>query len=186
MGIRFQPGVGPAVLRLAAAEVRDARIRLDDLWGDTAGRELAERLALQPDDRGRAGLERTVRRLAADAGPVDEVGRQVADGISGARPASVRQLARSTGLSERQLLRRCTAVFGYGPARWPGSGGCTGRCTSRSSPRTPRLVEVATGAGFVDQQHLAHEVHAIMGTTPTLLRPGDVRSVQDGIRARRE
>ena len=189
VGIRFQPGVGPAVLRLAAAEVRDARIRLDDLWGDTAGRELAERLALQPDDRGRAReLERTVRRLAADAGPVDEVGRQVADGISGTRPASVRQLARSTGLSERQLLRRCTAMFGYGPARLARIRRLHRALhLARSSPRTPRLVEVATGAGFVDQQHLAHEVHAIMGTTPTLLlRPGDVRSVQDGTRARRE
>jgi transcriptional regulator GlxA family with amidase domain len=177
VGIRFQPGVGPAILGLAASEVRDVRIRMDDLWGEPAARELAERLALRPDDRGRAReLERTVRRLAVDARPVDEVDRQVADRISGTRPASVRQLARSTGLSERQLLRRCTAMFGYGPARLARIRRLQWALhLARSSPRTLCLVDLATGAGYVDQQHLAHEIQAIMGTTPTLLlRPSAV------------
>jgi hypothetical protein len=58
---------------------------------------------------------------------------------------------------------------------WPGSGGCSGLHLARSSPRTLRLVDLATGAGYVDQQHLAHEIQAIMGTTPTLLlRPSAV------------
>jgi AraC-like DNA-binding protein len=37
------------------------------------------------------------------------------------------------------------------------------------------LAEPAATAGYSDQQHLAHEVRAIMGTTPTrLLRSADV------------
>lgn len=177
VGIRFQPGVGPAILGLAASEVRDARIRMDELWGDPPARELTERLATQPDCRGRAQeLERTVRRLAVDARPVDEVGRQLAEGISGTRPASVRQLARSTGLSERQLLRRCAAVFGYGPARLARIRRLQWALhLARSSHGRFRLVDLATSAGYVDQQHLTHEVQAIMGMTPTrLLRPSDV------------
>jgi len=31
------------------------------------------------------------------------------------------------------------------------------------------LAELAAAAGYFDQQHLAHEVRAIMGTTPTRL-----------------
>lgn len=189
VGVRFQPGVGPAVLGLAASEVRDARVRVEQLWGDGAAREMAERLALQPDDRGRTReLERAVRRLAVDARPVDEVGLQVAAGIGRTQPHSVRQLARSTGLSERQLLRRCTAAFGYGPARLARILRLQRAVhQARSSPRPARLVDLATAAGYVDQQHLAHEVQAIMGMTPTLLvRPGDVRSAQDWRRAQRQ
>jgi hypothetical protein len=32
-----------------------------------------------------------------------------------------------------------------------------------------RLAELAAAAGYFDQQHLAHEVRAVMGTTPTWL-----------------
>jgi AraC-like DNA-binding protein len=78
-------------------------------------------------------------------------------------------------------------MFGYGPAR-------LARILrlqrvlyqARSSPRPARLVDLATAAGYADQQHLAHEVQAIMGMTPTLLlRASDVRSLQDWRRAQR-
>jgi hypothetical protein len=62
------------MLNLAASEVRDDRVRLDDLSGDHDARELAERVAAHPDDRGRLReLENAVRRLTASARPVDEV-----------------------------------------------------------------------------------------------------------------
>jgi AraC-like DNA-binding protein len=59
----------------------------------------------------------------------------------------VRELARATGLSERQLYRRCLAAFGYGPA------------VLARILRLQRALQLA----------LAHEVRAIMGTTPTRL-----------------
>jgi AraC-like DNA-binding protein len=122
--------------------------------GDRDARELAERVAAHPDDRGRAReLERAVRRLAARARPVDEVALQVAARLNQRRPASVRDLSRATGLSERQLHRRCTAAFGYGPA------------VLARMLRLQRALRLARS----HQQHLAHEVRAIMGTTPTRL-----------------
>jgi hypothetical protein len=79
VGVGFRPGVGPPMLGLAASAGRDARVRLDELWGDRRARELAERVAAHPDDRGRAReLERAVRRLAATARPVDAVALEVA------------------------------------------------------------------------------------------------------------
>jgi AraC-like DNA-binding protein len=181
VGVRFEPGVGPAVLGLAASEVRDVRVPLGGLWGDRAVRELAERIALQADDRGRMrALERAARELAAGGRQVDAVGRQVAHGLTGIRPASVRQLARSTGLSERQLRRRCRAAFGYGPARLARILRMQRALQlARAHPRRLRLADLAATAGYVDQQHLAHEVRSIFGTTPTVLLRPDVRSVQD-------
>jgi AraC-like DNA-binding protein len=185
VGVGFRPGVGPPLLHLAAAEVRDARVRLDELWGDRDARELAERVAAHRDDGGRAAeLERAVRRLAARSRPVDEVALQVAARLNRPRPASVRELARATGLSQRQLHRRCTAAFGYGPAVLARMLRLQRTLRlARRQQGPPRLAELAAAAGYSDQQHLAHEVRAIMGTTPTrLLRPADGRSVQDTAR----
>ena len=38
---------------------------------------------------------------------------------------------------------------------------------ARSHQGPLRLAELAAAAGYLDQQHLAHEVRTIMGTTPT-------------------
>ena len=66
--------------------------------------ELAERVAAQPDDPGRAReLESTVRRLAAGARPFDDLALEVAGRLNQPRAASVRDLSRATGLSEHQI-----------------------------------------------------------------------------------
>ena len=171
VGVGFKPAVGPPLLDLAASEVRDTRIRLDELWGDRDARELVERVAAQPDDRGRAReLESAVRRLAASARPVDDVALEVAARLNQPRAASVLDLSRATGLSERQIHRRCTAAFGYGPSVLARILRLQRALRLARSDQGPlRLAELAAAAGYFDQQHLAHEVRAIMGTTPTRL-----------------
>lgn len=171
VGVRFRPGSGPVVLGLAASDVRDTRIRMDELWDDRDAHELAERVAHRLDDRGRAlEMEGAVRRLTSSAPPVDEVALQVAACLGQARPTSVRDLRRMVGLSERQIHRRCTAAFGYGPA-------VLVRILrlhrvlelARAHERPPGLADLAATAGYFDQQHLSHEVRAIVGTTPGTL-----------------
>src|SRR6266508_4278626 len=171
VGVGFRPGVGLPLLHLAASEVRDTRVRLDELWGDRQARELAERVAACPDDRGRAEeLERAVRRLAARARPVDQVALEVAARLDQPHPASARDLSRATGLSQRQLYRRCTAAFGYGPAVLARMLRLQRALQLARSHQGPfRLAELAAAAGYFDQQHFAHEVRAIMGTTPARL-----------------
>jgi AraC-like DNA-binding protein len=188
VGVGFRPGVGPPMLGLAASDLRDARVRLDELWGGRDARELAERVAAESDDRERARvLEGAVRRLAASARPVDEVALEVAARLNQPSVASVRELARATGLSARQLHRRCVAAFGYGPA-------VLARILrlrralqlARAAEAPSHLAELAAMAGYFDQQHLAHDVRAIMGTTPTkLFAVADVRSIQDTARLAR-
>jgi hypothetical protein len=89
VGVGFKSGVGPPMLGLAGSEVRDARVRLDELWGDRQARELAERVAAHPDDRGRARtLEGAVRRLAARA-PTGRRGRPGGRGQAEPAPRSL-------------------------------------------------------------------------------------------------
>lgn len=173
VGIRCLPGAGPALLGIAASEVRDLRVRLDDLWPCRVVREVSDRLASQADDHARMReLERVASRLAASAAPADRLAVAVAAEVGCARPAPapVRAIARSAGLSERQIHRRCTEAFGYGPA-------VLARILrlqralhlARSSRRPPRLADLAVAAGYVDQQHLAHDVRALTGTTASTL-----------------
>jgi AraC-like DNA-binding protein len=171
VGVGFRPGVGPPMLGLDGSEVRDARVRLDELWGDRDARELAERVAAHPDDGGRAReLERAVRRLAARARPVDDVALEVAARLNQPRPARGLELSRGIGLSERQLHRRCLAAFGYGPAVLARILRLQRALQLARSHQGPlRLATLAAAAGYFDQQHFAHEVRAIMGTTPTRL-----------------
>jgi AraC-like DNA-binding protein len=169
VGVRCRPGVGPALFGIAASEVRDLRVRLDELWPARDAAVLGDRLACQPGDLARmTELERAIGRLAAAARPVDLLALAVAVAAEAGRvrPAPLREFARSAGLSERQIHRRCTEAFGYGPA-------VLARILrlqralrlARSRRRPPRLAELAVAAGFFDQQHLAHDAKAITGTT---------------------
>ena len=117
VGVRCLPGAGPSLFGIAASEVRDLRVRLDDLWPCSIVREVSDRMASQASDHARMReLERAVGRLAAGAAPVDRLALALAAEVGIARPGPARAIARSAGLSERQIHRRCTEAFGYGPA----------------------------------------------------------------------
>lgn len=117
VGVGFKPAVGPPMLDLAASEVRDARVRLEELWGNRDARELAERVAVHPDGRGRAReLERAVRRLAASARPVDDVALEVAARLNQPRAASVGLCRRRRGTGQG-VLRHDPRARGGRPRR---------------------------------------------------------------------
>ena len=110
VGLRFAPGMGPAVLGVPATELRDQRVWLDELWG----REVAgqwSRLVDRASRRGRALEDLAGRRLTGRA--VDRSIAHVAD--ASARGSRVDEIARDVGWSERTLRRRCDDAFGYGP-----------------------------------------------------------------------
>jgi AraC-like DNA-binding protein len=174
VGVCFRSGVAPSLLGVAASELLDARVRLDQLWGGRAARELAERISCQYDDDGRAvELENAARQMVAGAWGLDVVAFEVTDRLRTARTASMRDLARATHLSERQLHRRCAAAFGYGPEfllRIHRIQRFLQLARDGSGP--PRLASLAVDAGYADQPHLTREVRSLMGTTPAQLLRG--------------
>ncbi|GLY38764.1 AraC family transcriptional regulator [Amycolatopsis sp. NBRC 101858] len=110
-GVRFTPGRAPAVLGVAADELRDRRVSLGELWGQ-AGEVLAERLLsgeltpaqavasrlpeVGPADQAVAAL---IARLDAGAARVAEAAAMVTGaGQDGVSPA---QVAEATAMLDR-------------------------------------------------------------------------------------
>lgn len=177
VGVRFGPGVAPSLLGVAASELRDAHVPLDQVWSDRAARQLAERLSCRHDDEGRAAeLAEAVRQMAGAAWAPDVVALEVAELIDRSATVSVRDLARATCLSERQLHRRCSSAFGYGPAFLLRINRVQRFLQlARDASSRPSLAGLAFAAGYADQSHLSRDVRSIMGTTPARL----VRSSSD-------
>jgi AraC-like DNA-binding protein len=171
VGLRLVPGAAAALLGLSAAELRDRRAPLVELWGDTA-RRLEESLAAarSPEERFLALEAAVLERLPA-AGPLDRAIAAAAARLR-LRPATgVGELGGGLGLSERQLRRRFLAAVGYGPkvfarvARFQ-------RLLALAERRPPAwgdLAGLALEAGYADQAHMTAECARLAAVPPARL-----------------
>ncbi|MDB1086224.1 AraC family transcriptional regulator [Streptomyces sp. ACA25] len=163
-GLRFAPGTGAAVLGVPAHLLRDQRVPLAALWPERKVRELTERVAATADPG--AALEALAAGRLREAELPGPWRRTAVAALRGG--SSVAEVARRTGLSERQLHRRCLPVFGYGPKT-------LGRVLRlqralRLARSGTGAAEVAAATGYADQAHLAREVRALAGVPLTALR----------------
>lgn len=160
--LRFGAGTGPAALGIPAGEVTDTSPALEQVWAGAAARRLTEQVAEDPT----GALRRWVVALAHEGPRPDPLG--VAIDVLAREGADVAAMARAVGLGPRQLARRCTGLFGYGPQHL--------RRIHRLQAAVARmdrgepLAAVAAHGGFADQAHLSREVRALAGTTATRLR----------------
>ncbi|WUV77638.1 helix-turn-helix transcriptional regulator [Streptomyces sp. NBC_01477] len=154
-GLRFAPGVGPALLGAPVREVRDLRVPLDGLWPAAEARRLAERADAGPA----AALDAWAADRIRAAEPADPLLGPVAAALSAGRP--VADIAAASGLGERQLRRRCEAAFGYGP-RTLARVLRLQRALALARAGTP-FARVAADAGYADQPHLSREVRTLAG-----------------------
>jgi len=160
VALRFSGGMGPGLLGVPADELRDRSPRLDELWPSAEARLLAERVAGEPV----AALEAWALQRAGAREP-DPLGRRVFWMAAAGTP--VAEMARRTGLSARQLHRRCLPLFGYGPRRLARVLRL-GRALEAARQGTS-LAQVAANCGYADQAHLSREVRALAGMTPAAL-----------------
>ena len=172
VGLRFVPGVAPAVLGMPASELVDVAVTTDELWGrSTAALAEAADAAASPEDA-LAGLQRHVAaRLAATAGPdplIAEAVRQlrwVTDDVG--------SLTSSLHISERQLRRRCQAATGLAPKplhrmlRFQRFLSLAQYAMARGqAPAGDGLARLAAEAGYADQPHLNRECLRLTGAPP--------------------
>lgn len=148
--LRFAVGTGPGVLGVPADAFTDREVPLEDVWGVAATRRLAE-----ADDPMRALEDAAARRWR----PPDRAMVAVAGQARAGRPVDA--IAASCGLSARQLLRRCTTTFGYGPKLLTRILRMQ-RALEAARAGTP-FAEVAALSGYADQAHLARDVRALAG-----------------------
>ena len=176
VGVRFLPGVGPALLGISATLLADARTPLREVVGITAENELRTEIehAVDLDGRRRA-LEQYVQALVARrAAPCQrelEFAESVLNVLASTPRANAAHLAGQLEMTVRQLHRRCLATFGYGPStlarllrlqRFLALVEQNGRTSQR-------LARLAIEAGYSDQPHLARDCRAITGLAPTML-----------------
>jgi AraC-like DNA-binding protein len=159
VALRFDSGVGPAVLGVPADAVRDQRVPLAELLGRDEAERLADRLHEgEPPGAARALEGWAADRLAQGPGP-DPALRHVVELLDGG--LRVGDVAGAVGLGERQLHRRSLAAFGYGPKVLARIRRLQ-RALALARDGTA-FARTAAEAGYADQAHLAREVRALAG-----------------------
>ena len=171
-GLRFRPGVAPAVLGIPATELVDDRPAAAVVWPSRAA-EIVGRLETVPTlAAATAVLQDAVRHDLAAAPAPDRIVQQVVNAIrrtGGHQSVRVDRLADQAGVSERQLLRRCCAALGYGPKTLARIVRFQRFLAYARDPTPAPLADIAANTGYADQPHLTREVRRLAGLTPAEL-----------------
>jgi AraC-like DNA-binding protein len=182
-GVRFRPGMAPALLGLPASELRDQRVAFAAIRGPSAARTLTERLALAPSVQ-HAAAELEGALVGGLAGQGDPLVTNAVRAIARVPSLRVADLADQLGVTERTLHRRVLAAVGYGPKVLARVVRFRRFLAVARSERVDAigLAGLAGVAGYADQAHLTRECQVLAGLTPReLVRRADVRLVQDGL-----
>lgn len=179
IGARLRPGFVPAVLRVAADELRNHDTPLVDLWG-TAGDRLGERLDAQPDLAARLkvfGHDLVQCFVAADA--ADPVVATIVHWLGRNPDCRIRDAAKRAGISARHLQRRFAVAVGYGPKTFQRI--LRFQRALADANAGGRLAGVAARAGYADQAHMCREIRRLSGrpAAALLAQAGSTLSLSD-------
>jgi transcriptional regulator GlxA family with amidase domain len=171
-GLRFQPGVAPRVLGIAASELLNTRCPATDVTGAWA-KDAASRLeGVDSIAATTEVLAEVVRQRLEDVAAADPIVGQLVRTIRAApddRSERVATVATRLGLSERQVHRRCVAALGYGPKAFAGIVRFQRFLARGLRPGRRSLAEIALDIGYADQAHLTREVRRLAGLPPAAL-----------------
>ena len=148
-GVRFRVGAAGAALGLPAAELLDASVALEDVWGAAA-----------------AAGSRSGRRTCTSSrgGPRHDASARPTR--SCAPPPPARRAARSGSATASSAAASPTPSA---TARRRSSGSCASSASSRSPARQADLARLALDAGYADQAHLTRECTRLAGLPPAAL-----------------
>jgi AraC-like DNA-binding protein len=165
VGARFRPGAAGPVLGLRLAEAADQRVdatQIPALRGRMPSGSMPPRLALR-------ALAVLVGDLTRER-PVDAAVTRAAL-LLGQAGGRAEIIARTLGMSERQLRRRCQAGAGYGPQTLRRVLRFRRFVSALDAGSLPAggLAAAAVQAGYADQPHLSRECIRLSGLTPRAL-----------------
>jgi len=174
IGLRLRPGVAQALLGLPASELVDLQVEAGEIWGRSA-RTLDDRLAAASSPQAATALlEQELLRRARDRAALDPLALEAVLRLLH-RGTSVRSLADSLYISERQLRRRLETAVGIAPKplqrvfRFQRF-----LALVQADDTPPNLGRLAREAGYADQSHLSREAVRLAGRTPgTVLQHAD-------------
>lgn len=160
-GVRFRPGMAPALLGVLASELVDGRVLLRDLWhGDQVAR-WEDVTATRPD-----AIRSLLAAQQARGDTADLVVRDAIARIAHYPADSVSDLANRYGLSDRQLRRRFADSVGYGPKLLQRVLRLQRLLWLAGQPGAPDLSRLSHAVGYADQAHMTREVRALAAVAP--------------------
>lgn len=168
LGVCFRPGGAGAFLSLAADELTDRCVNMEDILGAT-GRALFRQLRRSSLPLG-AKITRLdnyfLNRLASRSRD-EEIAFAVQSIVGTGGQGVVRDVARQAGLSVRQLERAFKARVGVSPKQF--SRLIRFKSALCRVVRAPdeNKVWAALDCGYYDQSHFNHEFKAFTGLNPT-------------------
>jgi AraC-like DNA-binding protein len=186
MGVHFRPDGAAPCLGVAVADLADAHVDLQAIWGGAAD-VLWERLCAASTSRERFGilehqltarLNSPVKRHAAVAVALEVMDRPT-------EISRVREVARYVGLSERRL----TELFSTHVGMTPKAFGRVRRFQRALAHllRRPSVAwtDLAIVCGYYDQSHMIRDFRAFAGLTPEDLLQRKNALVEAGVHIKR-
>lgn len=165
--VRFRPGGARAFLETEAYELTDRITPLGDLWG-RPGEELWERMASATTTGGRVDVLDSALRARLRQGDGADARVLAATELVAARHGAARvdTMARTAGVSRRQLERHFLASVGVTPKMACRVARFRRAVLLMHGRPATTLSQVAAGAGYADQPHFTREFRALAGMTP--------------------
>jgi AraC-like DNA-binding protein len=168
VGVRFAPGVGPALLGVPGRELVDLHpslAALDSRAAATVTRELAG--IEDPADAPVAMTRAIQKRIRSAWSPDPLVAR--ASALLGRPGARVEAVAAELALSRRHLERRFCELVGYGPKTLQRILRFQSLLDALGPGKARGLALIAPALGYADQPHLTRETRALSGLSPAQL-----------------
>ncbi len=164
--IRLKPGWSESLLGVAAPELTDRIVRIDDLWG-RAGSDLSEEILTVRELP--ALLECLSRAIGRRTGQAPEsasarLARRAAR-LLDVGEARVEHVAARLGVTSRHLRRAFTQSIGVAPKQYARTARLQRAIRLAATSRD--WGRVATDAGYYDQAHFIADFRAFVGATPS-------------------
>ncbi|GAB91084.1 helix-turn-helix domain-containing protein [Gordonia rhizosphera] len=156
IGIRFDPGAGPAVLGVAGTELRDARVPLDEVWARPDVERWLDAMSTGDPADVLTALARSPRTQLPRWLPA------VVSGLAAGRPVDA--CADMAGMSTRTLHRHSLRYLGYGPKTLQRI--LRMRAAAAALRAGGDLSEVAARRGFADYAHMWRDFVDLTGRSP--------------------
>ena len=169
LSVTLRPGLTQALFGLPAGEIEGAGVALADLWRSDA-EQLLERLSRAVDDAARVrtlqiALLRRLRSQQPAAASLVTAASSLMRRSSG--QCNVRDVAAALGVTERRLQQLFHAQVGLSPRTFNRLARLHGMLRALRRQAMPTSwAELAAGAGYYDQAHLANEFRTLCGLTP--------------------
>jgi AraC-like DNA-binding protein len=163
--LQFKPGWSAPLLGVAANELTDRFIKLENIWGHAGGELCLELLRAR---RLPEVLERLSRAIAVRADRAFEsasarLARRAVRLLEGDE-VRVEDIAKRLGVTARHLRRAFTESVGIGPKDFARAARL--QRALRSLATSPDWVRIAADAGYYDQSHLIADFRDLVGLTP--------------------